>query len=663
MKQTKNLLRYLLFFAVIQIITLSTLYLFKKQELDSFMTERQTEIKGQYTLISHAYQQRMKMAYERLSTPEVLTLMEQASVANKEERSRLRQELYSTILPLYQHLLKNHFQQIHFHFTDGTSFLRMHQPQLFDDQLAGSRPSVMLVNSAKKPVVGYDMGRHWQAYRSLFPLSTAAGHHLGSVEIGLPFSTLLNDLMNSFPGEYRFIVGKQMAAAHLDAADLRDHFTATSFAEAFLSEAADQKAIEAHSHPGNQGHISEGQLDQINQAIQKSLAKHLPAYQTVSLPLFLADKAFLVHLLPIHDISGEPAGYLMAYEQSPTLMAMKGRYTVGYLLVTAFSFLLIAMHSLYTTKLLNRLHLQQKLQQELNESHAELDQIFNTAADGMRLVNLDGVIKNANKTFASLVHLPLEQLIGQKCHEVFSGPNCHTENCPLRLILKGAEHIEDESKRVSSDGTTSICLVTAVPFYNCSGELTGIIEDFRDITDRKRLEQQFQSLSITDELTGLCNRRGFMNLAQHQLGYVKRGSGEVFVIFADLDNMKWINDTLGHEAGDKALILTARLLRTTVRDTDVVGRMGGDEFAVLLTSASSSNSEAIVLARLEHELAEINKVLPPEQQIAISFGVAHDRGGASLEELLVLADAKMYAVKSRKKAAAASKSTEPGVVG
>ncbi len=651
MKQTKNLLRYLLFFTIIQGITLSTLYLFKGQEFDLFITGRQTEIKGQYTLVTHAYQQRMKMAYERISTPEMLTLMEQASVANKEELGRLRQELYRTIFPLYQHLLKNNFRQIHFHFTDGTSFLRMHQPQLFGDQLAGVRPSVMLVNSTQKPVSGYEMGRFWQAYRSVFPLSTAAGHHFGSVEIGLPFSTLLNDLMDNFTGEYRFIVGKQMAAAHLDAADLRDHFTVTPFAKDFLSESDDQKAIEGHPHPGNHGHISQEQLDRITHALQKSLAKHLPAYQAISLPLVLADQAFLVHLLPIHDISGETAGYLMAYEQSPTLLAMQRRYTIGYFLVTAFSILLIVVHSLYTTKLLNKMNLLKKLQQELNESHAELDQIFDTAADGMRLINLDKEIIRANSTMASLVNLPMDQLIGKKCYEVFSGPDCHTANCPLNLIRKGGEHIANESEKVRPDGGTKTCLVTATPFYNGNGVLTGMVEDFRDISERKRMEQRLQTLSITDELTGLCNRRGFMNLAQQQLNYVERAGGEVFIIFADLDNMKRINDTLGHEAGDKALILTAKILRTTVRDTDIVGRMGGDEFAVLLTSVSSSDSEPILLARLDQELAGINKNLPQEQQIAISFGIVHNPGGATLEELLLLADAKMYAVKNKRKTA------------
>lgn len=660
MKQTKDLFFYILFFMVIQGITLSTLYLFKKQEFASFITERQMEIKGQYSLVVQSYQQRMKMGYAKnFATPEMLTIMEKASAATEEERNTLRQELYNQMLPLYQHLLKNSFRQLHFHFADGTSFLRMHQPQRFGDQLDGIRHSVMLVNSTKKPVEGYEMGRHWQAYRFVFPLTSAAGQHLGSLEIGLPFATLLNILMDNFPGEYRFIVGKQMAAAHLDAADLRDHFTVTSFTKDFLSEASDQKAIEGHNHPGNQGHIDQEQLGLITQALQKQLAKHLPAYQTASLPLFQAGKAFLVHLLPIHDIAGEMAGYLMTYEESHTLKAMKLRYTIGYLLVTAFSLLLIGGHALYTTKLLNRLLLLKKLQHELNASHADLDQIFNTAADGMRLIDLDFEIKRANSTFGKLVKLPHDQIIGQKCYDIFPGSDCHTDNCPLRLISKGSEHIERDAEKTRPDGSILACMVTATPFYNDSGELIGIIEDFRDISERKRLEQELQALSTTDELTGLCNRRGFINLAQHQLDLAKRGGSEVFAIYADLDNMKWINDTLGHEAGDKALILTAKLLHTAVRDTDIVGRLGGDEFAVLLTSASSSDSEPILLARLEQELANINKDLPRQQQIAISFGIAHNPGDLSLEELLVLADAKMYEVKMKRKGPTASKSSGP----
>lgn len=654
MRQIKNLLRYFFFFVIIQGITLFSLYLFKEQELSSFINERQTEIKGQYNLVTHTYQQRMKMAYERLSTPEMLALIEKVLAADREEQTRLRREVYNMALPLYQHLRKNSFRQIHFHLADGTSFLRMHMPEFFGDQLADLRPSIMQVNSTKLPVAGYEMGRNWQAYRFIFPLTTAVGHYLGSVEIGIPLSTFLNELMASFPAEYCFITNKQMAEKYLDAANLRDHFTVTSFADDFLMETADQKAVEAHNFDslGNRNNINPQIIEQINQGLQKTYGRHLPANKAVSLPYYLACEGFLVHLLPIHDISGAPAGYLMTYERSPTLISMKWRYTIGYLLVTAFSLLVIGGHILYTTKLLNRMRLLKRLQRELNESHADLDQIFNTAADGMRLIDLNFEIKRANITFADLVKMPQDQIIGKKCYDIFPGSDCHTENCPLRLISKGIEHIEHDAEKIRPDGTILSCMITATPFYNDIGELTGIIEDFRDISERKRLEQQLQALSTTDELTGLCNRRGFMNLAQQQLNYVERGGGEVFIIFADLDNMKWINDTLGHEIGDMALILTAKLLRIAVRDTDIIGRMGGDEFAVLLTSVSSSDSEPIILTRLEQELAEINKGLPLEQQISISFGIVHNQGGFSLDELLALADVKMYAAKKKRKTAA-----------
>jgi diguanylate cyclase (GGDEF)-like protein/PAS domain S-box-containing protein len=651
MRRPQYLGWYILALLIIQAISISALYQFRQQELGSFISTRQTEIRGQYAMLTHLYDQRVQMDYEvNLAVPEVLTLMERASVAGPDEQDRLRQELYTMVLPLYRHLLDNSFQQVHFHFADGTSFLRMHQPLRFGDSLGEIRSSVALVNSIKKPVSGFEMGRSWQAYRFLYPLSSD-GRHLGSVEIGIPFSTLLKNLMVNFPAEYRFIAQKQMVARHLDEDDLRDQFAGTSFSPEFVLENADQEAVEYHSHPENQGHVNQQQIDRIDEGLRDRLRRHLPAFQAASLPLFLDNQAFLVHLLPIKDVAGGNAGYLMAYEQSAVLLAMKWRYLLGHLLVTVFSLLFIGLHGRYTTRLFHRLEIQRQLRQQLDESHTELNQIFDSAADGMRLIGLDGVIKRANTTFAGMVHLPLDQVVGRPCHEVFAGDTCHTEKCPLYLIRNGTQYIENEQERATADGRAVFCQLVATPFYNVDGELIGIVEDFRDITERKRLEEQLQTLSITDELTGLCNRRGFMHLAQQQLEYVKRAGGEIFLVFADLDNMKWINDHLGHKAGDRALVLTARLLRTTIREADIVGRMGGDEFAVLFTSRSSSESEPVLLARLEEELAAINTTLAPEERIAISFGIAHNLGDATLDEIIAQADARMYAEKKRRKEA------------
>jgi PAS domain S-box-containing protein len=104
---------------------------------------------------------------------------------------------------------------------------------------------------------------------------------------------------------------------------------------------------------------------------------------------------------------------------------------------------------------------------------------------------------------------------------------------------------------------------------------------YHDITERKRMERAMQTMSLTDELTGLYNRRGFMTLAEQQLKVAKRERVSVVLLFIDVDGMKAANDHLGHQEGDALLIAAARVLRKSFREADLVGRLGGDEFAVL----------------------------------------------------------------------------------
>jgi len=169
--------------------------------------------------------------------------------------------------------------------------------------------------------------------------------------------------------------------------------------------------------------------------------------------------------------------------------------------------------------------------------------------------------------------------------------------------------------------------------------------------DAQRVEE-IRNLSIRDELTGLYNRRGFLELARHLLKQADRSRGCALLFFFDLNGMKQINDQFGHEEGDRALRETAEVLRAAFRASDVVGRLGGDEFVALLPDADEGLIERFA-TRIESELATRNESGARSYRLSASMGgtVYHPAQPESIEALLVRADALMYEQKRSRKAA------------
>jgi diguanylate cyclase (GGDEF)-like protein len=156
------------------------------------------------------------------------------------------------------------------------------------------------------------------------------------------------------------------------------------------------------------------------------------------------------------------------------------------------------------------------------------------------------------------------------------------------------------------------------------------------------LGRELQSLALVDDLTGLYNRRAFLALAAQQFRVAMRKNQGLWLFFADVDYMKEINDTYGHQEGDLALVRTADILEETFRDSDICARLGGDEFAVLALEAPSQHKNTM-LRRLEKKLKGSNtgKVL---YELSLSIGAARfdPRKPVSLEQLLTQADQSMY---------------------
>jgi diguanylate cyclase (GGDEF)-like protein/PAS domain S-box-containing protein len=180
--------------------------------------------------------------------------------------------------------------------------------------------------------------------------------------------------------------------------------------------------------------------------------------------------------------------------------------------------------------------------------------------------------------------------------------------------------------------------------------IAGLALNFRDVSERKALEEQLRKLAFHDPLTLLANRSLFWNRVEHALALARRSEQHVAVMFLDLDNFKNVNDSLGHDAGDRLLQAAAQRLVKTTRPSDTVARLGGDEFAILLEGIRSEDDVERIAAPIT---AAFNRPLlldGRETEASASIGVACSRPGDDAEQLLRNADIAMYSAKATGKA-------------
>lgn len=169
----------------------------------------------------------------------------------------------------------------------------------------------------------------------------------------------------------------------------------------------------------------------------------------------------------------------------------------------------------------------------------------------------------------------------------------------------------------------------------------------QEIQERMKAEAEVRQLSLTDELTGLYNRRGFFLLAEQQLKIARRTQTPCCILFADLDGLKKINDTLGHKMGDQAIINAAQLLKQTFRDSDIIGRLGGDELTVFSPEVSYANDLCV---RLQTRIDQFNQNPNLAYHLSMSIGVqpCDLNHNFSLAHWLAQADQLMYKHKHNK---------------
>jgi diguanylate cyclase (GGDEF)-like protein len=255
----------------------------------------------------------------------------------------------------------------------------------------------------------------------------------------------------------------------------------------------------------------------------------------------------------------------------------------------------------------------------------------------VRESTLEAALERLRETFdVALVDLQLPDAVGL---EAFLRVHAFHPTLPLVVITDPS----DESLALQA---VNLGAQVLVPTDALHPEV--VRRALRYAIERERLLAELRDLALRDELTGLHNRRGLLTLGEQYARIAERKKGHVVMLYLDLDHMKQINDRFGHGAGDRALRQLSDLLLETFRRSDVIARVGGDEFCVLLTETSAGAVE-IAIARFYGVLAAFNAREEQPYRLSVSVGRAswEGQGGCEFEALMRQADLSMYAQKQR----------------
>lgn len=494
--QTKTLspVSYLSLFFLSQLILICFLLYQKTQSKQEHLAALIAHRKAEYHHVLAAQTRLTNTIFEEvMNKPDIVRIVKEASRLDDPGRQGKRDLLHATLSPAYERLKKDRVRQVQFHFPDGTSFLRLHHPSEFGDNLFDVRPSVRLANTTKAYAGGFEAGRDSHAFRHVFPLFLD-GEHVGSVEIDIPFYFFGLELAELGPSEIAFIIKRKIVESTVFKKN-QDNYIPSGISEAFLMERGDL----AKGGPARGTHYLEPSvIDRINQALQQELSTRLPDDQPFAAVATLADGAYVLMALPVLDTEEKTAGYVLYYQKNSTLSNLQFSYYVTYGAITLLTVLLMGLHLWSTRRILG----QNTFLQTIIESLPYPFYVVDTADYSLKIAN-------------SLV-APDKKWQGATCYALThksAGPcDAQEHACPLKEVGATGKAVTLEHIHYNLQGEERLVEVHGYPIFDEEGNVIQMIEYSIDITARKLAERERERLiaDLQNALKDIKQLSGFI---------------------------------------------------------------------------------------------------------------------------------------------------------
>lgn len=599
----------------------------KKQRIDLVISDNIKTLKTHYEVLLHSQKVASQNLYTRtINTGNFLDIISEARTANKKKRAILRKELQILLSNNYNLAKNQGVLQYHFVFPDNRSFLRIHKPDRFGDDLTNIREDFVYTNKTKKAIRGFTQGRTAHAFRNTFPIFDKNNTHIGAMEVSFSSEGFQKYLTNISHIHTHFLVKK-------------DIFDAKTWER-------DDLILNYHTsaeHPNYM--MAMNTQHTVKECIVENKIKLVPVQEQIIKNEKLG-KAFgvyvkhqnthvdVVSFIPIKNIHNDLVAWLVSFEENTFInMTLKASIAIR---IISFLASLILLYFIY-----KEIQSKEKIQQE----HNLLNDVLSTTDDIIFITNFKK-IGFSNKSFKELFNVNHSSEYTKDVVDMFVVEDGYLH----KGLLKEGESFLDlikktpESQRVVcitdkhfSAKTFKIDIVQTT--YKSKNDY---LITLSDITKMKEEQSLAEKKAYTDGLTGVYNRRKFDELIVSEVKNAKRNKIPLSIAILDIDKFKDFNDVYGHLIGDEVLIMLAMYVQNYIRETDVFARWGGEEFVILFRGINATQAKKVSekiresLSKLEHQIAG---------NISASFGVTELKESETIEEMFERCDKALYKAK------------------
>ncbi|MEW6766121.1 MAG: response regulator [Pseudomonadota bacterium] len=473
---------------------LGGLYLFWRDEQQDHLKEQSSRIQTTLSAVENSYAVASRTLHASiLDRPYTLKLLRAGlNAGDAAEQAIQRGLLFRHLYPTYKRLQADDLRQLHFHWPDGRSYLRMHRPERSGDSLVESRALVREALKQRIPLQAFESGLLFHGFRYMYPLFLD-GEFLGTVEAGVSFEAIRREAMKVLPdhGFMLLLRADQMAASVRNAE--RDIYRPSPLGEHYLVEALsselrllDQEQVEAPLNPV--AHALAAHRADINKRMRNGEPFTL-AIPTRFLEFYALDFS------PVREINGRPVGYTVTVAPAPVL----GEYARTLLIVALGGLVLIAAFVWMK-------HRQATARMHLQEEQDRLRTVTETMVEGLFMQDMDGRITYFNPAMRDMLGFSPARLVGAVAHELIhvhngAGHVVPLEECPIRNTTQRGEvfHGDNDLFR-TAEGSLLPVEVTSAPIIR-RGRVIGAVTVFRDITERKKAQQALEDARASAEHT------------------------------------------------------------------------------------------------------------------------------------------------------------------